>query len=1125
VAEDTTWRIGQVVDGRYEVVQVHQSGGMGLVYRVRHLEWDTDLAVKCPRAEMFDTAARRELFIAEAETWVSLGLHPHVCACHYVRQLDGVPRVFAEYVAGGSLRDWIVDGRLYEGGPAAALARMLDVAVQFAWGLAHAHDRGFVHQDVKPGNVLLDVTGSGLVAKVTDFGLARAGAVAPAPTVTDAASGVTMAVTSNGYTPAYASPEQAAGRQVGRRTDVYSFGVSLLEMFTGGISWMPGAAGSVLAERRGRSEPEIPPLPPELADLLQRALSPDPHDRPASMAEAAAELAAIYGRVTGTPYPRTAPAAADLRADELNNRGLSLLDLGRRGEARETFAAALAADPHHLHAAYNAGLLGWRQGEQTDEDVVATLEAAAAGSADPGEARRLLAEVHRERGDHGKADALLGREPAAGAGPSSGTRRIPWYDYPAHVEFDGMEIPRQPPRMDFRFTQDGVYAVTACDGEVRVWSVPDGQCLRELEDDEKPDLANASGAHSTTVGISGEGQYAVTGGMHTVRFWDLAESRCLRVFDAAAPEEVRKVMGRGLHWPNSMCLSGDGRVAVGAYYGGVVLVWDFPSGALRLVLDGHDRASASVSHDGRLLLTAGREDGTARLWEVATGRCVRVLEGCDRAYDAWLSPYGDTAVVTKDGEIRVWELHKGRTRTLRGVGRLPRASVFGDFVVSMDVDDTVRLWSLDDGRCLRTFRGDGSRVLAVHLDLRAGVLLSAWQDSFLRWWTVPPRHTAPPRLGRPREHAELNMLGGRVAGLMERARQAADPVAALQLLTEARAVPGYEREPRLLSAWRELGRSAERVGLRSAWPSGVFEAGAQQVALDTDADGRVAVSGGVGGTVRVWNLETGACLRVNEKKPNLVPSVGISDDGSRAVYAYSGVVTAWSVESGERVTVLDNPLSLGVTAFDRAARSALIARPDGIRLWNLDTGGCEQELPPHGQDGDVTALWLGTGLAVSAGSDRTVRVWDLKSGQCLHTLRGHTHRVLSVCLSPDGRHVLSAGGYTDRTVRLWDTATGQCLRVFGDTEPESPRGVKSVPRVQSKRVRFTPDGRFAISGGSDTTVRLWEPATGRCLSVLEGHRGGVGAVATSPDARFALSAAEDATVRRWELDWDLRAPG
>jgi WD40 repeat protein len=188
-----------------------------------------------------------------------------------------------------------------------------------------------------------------------------------------------------------------------------------------------------------------------------------------------------------------------------------------------------------------------------------------------------------------------------------------------------------------------------------------------------------------------------------------------------------------------------------------------------------------------------------------------------------------------------------------------------------------------------------------------------------------------------------------------------------------------------------------------------------------------------------------------------------------------------------------------------------------IRLWNLDTGECEREMRGHA--GRVGALHTAPGLIASAGADGSVRLWDPETGRCLRTMHGHTDQVLSVALSPDGRRVLSAGGYTDRTIRLWDTATGECLRVFGD-EPDDPRGVDSVPSVQSKRVRFTPDGRFAVSGGSDAAVRIWDLG-GRCLRVLDGHNGAVNAVTVSADARFALSAGTDGTLRRWELDWHL----
>src|SRR5258708_281889 len=136
------WKVGDVILGLYEVKQIHEGGGMGLVYRVHHRGWNTDLAVKSPRANFFQNDTQKENFTLECETWISLGLHPHIVSCHYVRALGGIPRVFAEYVEGGNLKEWIDSRKLYRGRPQEALGRILDVATQMAWGLHYAHEKG-----------------------------------------------------------------------------------------------------------------------------------------------------------------------------------------------------------------------------------------------------------------------------------------------------------------------------------------------------------------------------------------------------------------------------------------------------------------------------------------------------------------------------------------------------------------------------------------------------------------------------------------------------------------------------------------------------------------------------------------------------------------------------------------------------------------------------------------------------------------------------------------------------------------------------------------------------------------------------------------------------------------------
>lgn len=191
------WHEGDVILDLYEVLGILGEGGMGKVYRVRHRGWGMDLAVKSPRPRVLLRTEGVAKFEAECATWIDLGLHPHTVSCYYVRRIGGIPRIFAEYVEGGTLWHWIRNRRLYEGGHEASLARIVDVAIQFAWGLQHAHARGFVHQDVKPSNLLLTPQG---LAKVADFGLARA--LQPEGEEADPTG-------RTGMTRVYRSPEQA----------------------------------------------------------------------------------------------------------------------------------------------------------------------------------------------------------------------------------------------------------------------------------------------------------------------------------------------------------------------------------------------------------------------------------------------------------------------------------------------------------------------------------------------------------------------------------------------------------------------------------------------------------------------------------------------------------------------------------------------------------------------------------------------------------------------------------------------------------------------------------------------------------------------------------------------------
>jgi serine/threonine-protein kinase len=284
--------IGTVLSGRYRLESKLGSGGMSTVYLARDGTLERWVAVKVMHREMSDQPDQIERFRCEARSVAQLS-HPNVVAVIDAGEDGGHPYIVFEYVDGETLKQ-----RIERVGPL-PVDEATAYAIEIGRGLLAAHSRRLVHRDVKPQNVLIDSEGR---AKVTDFGIARS----------LEADGLTQTGRVLGTTD-YVSPEQAMGRGVDARTDIYSLGVLLYEMLTGEVPFTAETVVGVAMKHVNEPMPDVQKRRPEvssaLAAVVERATAKEPKKRYLDMASCLADLEAALevevARAGGAHGPAT----------------------------------------------------------------------------------------------------------------------------------------------------------------------------------------------------------------------------------------------------------------------------------------------------------------------------------------------------------------------------------------------------------------------------------------------------------------------------------------------------------------------------------------------------------------------------------------------------------------------------------------------------------------------------------------------------------------------------------------------------------------------------------------------------------------------------------------------------
>jgi len=277
-------------------------------------------------------------------------------------------------------------------------------------------------------------------------------------------------------------------------------------------------------------------------------------------------------------------------------------------------------------------------------------------------------------------------------------------------------------------------------------------------------------------------------------------------------------------------------------------------------------------------------------------------------------------------------------------------------------------------------------------------------------------------------------------------------------------------------------------------------------AIAFSPDGNFLALGDSKCKIRIFTAKDRKLIKTLQTRGWWIASLSFSPCSQKLVSSSYGLplLQLWDINTGE-VWNLEGHSELVWTVAFHPFYPIIASGSDDktIRIWDATTRQCLQVLEDH-QEWVLSVAFSGDGEVLASGSkDCTIKLWDIEAEKCLATFNGHKDAVWSVACSQDGKVMASAG--FELEVKLWDIQTEECTHTLKGHR----KGIKALA--------ISPDGKIVVSGGFDTVIRLWDLETGKCLKVLSGHTAPIRTICFSPDGDLLVSGDNEQTVKFWDV--------